>query len=387
VADVEYPEQEERYRFCTEALVRGRALPDQTVVKDRLRQMGDSLIVIRAAEVLKVHIHTDEPQEVFDYLRTLGKLATHKAEDMKAQYATVEAAARRGGHVTLARRPVTVVTDSACDLPEEIVRAHGIHVTPLLLVDGDATLKDGVDITASEFHRRMQESPDTLPTTSQPAPSDFLECYERAAEDGEEILGVLLSSTLSGTHASGEAAAKRFHGTPVHLVDSVGISLLQGLLVLKAAELAELALAPDEITGEIRRVRRRSGICFTVDTFDRLLRSGRVGKGRAMLGSMLNVKPVLMLNRDGVVVPVGKAIGRRRVVKTLVDEVASRIPPGSQKVRFGIVHVAREEIVREVTRLLVRRFGEVEILSAPATPVISTHLGVGAWGVAWMVED
>jgi hypothetical protein len=387
VGEVSYPEQDERYRFCTEALVRGRALPDQSVVKEELRRMGDSLIVIRAGEVLKVHIHTDEPKTVFAYLKTLGKLATHKAEDMKAQHATVEAALKRGGHVTLARRPVTVMTDSASDLPEEVVRAHGIHVTPLMLVDGDDTLKDGVDISATEFHRRMRDDPDALPTTSQPAPSDFLDTYERAAEDGEEILGVLLSSTLSGTHASGEAAAKRFHAAPVHLVDSVGISLLQGLLVLKAAELAELALAPDEIAAEVRRVRRQSGICFTVDTFDRLLRSGRVGRGRAMLGSMLNVKPVLMLDREGVVVPVGKAIGRNRVIKALVDEVASRIPPGVEKVRFGIVHVARPEIVREVSRMLVRRYGEVEILTAPATPVISTHLGVGAWGLAWMVED
>jgi len=98
--------------------------------------------------VLKIHVHTDEPEEVFAYLRSVGDLVTHKAEDMRAQHAAVERAA--GAHVQLARRPVTVVTDSAGDLPEDVVRAHGIHVTPCVLIDGDRELKDGIDITAVE---------------------------------------------------------------------------------------------------------------------------------------------------------------------------------------------------------------------------------------------
>jgi DegV family protein with EDD domain len=388
VAEVEYPLEDEKYRFCTEALVRGEALPDQAVVKARLREMGDSLIVIRSDDVLKIHIHTDEPDDVFGYLRTLGNLATHKAEDMQAQHATVEAAARRsGGHVTLARRPVTIVTDSASDLPVEIARAHGVRVTPLLLIDGEQSLRDGVDISAEEFHERMRTAPDTLPTTSQPSPADFMETYTAAAEDGEEILAILLSSTLSGTYASGEAAAKRFHGAPVHVFDTLGISLMQSLFVLKACEMAERAVPPHEIIRELQRVRQHSGIHFTVDTFDRLLASGRVGKGRATFGSILNVKPVLGLDEQGVVQPYGKAIGRNRVIRALVDSVCARIPEGSTRVRFGIIHVARPEIVPTVRRMLVQRFGEVEVLSSPATPVIATHLGVGAWGLSWMVED
>lgn len=387
VAEAEYPLEDERYRFCTEALVRGAALPDQAVVREKLREMGDSLIVIRADEVLKVHIHTDEPDDVFSYLRSLGTLATHKAEDMRAQHATVEAAARRGGHITLARRPVTIVTDSASDLPEDIARAHGIHVTPLSLTDGDETLRDRIDISADEFHERMRDAPDTLPTTSQPTPADFMETYARAAEDGEEVLAILLSSTLSGTYASGEAAAKRFHGAPIHVFDTLGISLMQALFVMKACEMAEMGIAPAEIVRELTRIRKHSGIHFTVDTFDRLLASGRVGRGRAALGSMLNVKPVLGLDEAGVVQPYGKAIGRQRVIPALVDTVCKRIPAGSTKVRFGIIHVARPEVVGQVRRLLIQRFGEVEILEAPATPVISTHLGVGAWGLSWVVED
>lgn len=383
-ARVEFPGASERFRYCTEALVRGDALPPQGRVRGDLRELGDSLIVIRSGDVLKVHVHTDHPEAVFAYLRALGALVTHKAEDMRAQHRAVERAA--DAHVRLARRPIVVMTDSASDLAEEIVRAHGIHVTPLLLVDHDRTYRDGVDITAREFHARLAvEAP--LPTTSQPAPADFLETLARAAEDGEVVLGVILGSGLSGTFASAQAAAGRFQGAPVYLVDSLGTTLLTGLMVLKACELAELAVPPEEIVERLNRIRRRSGIMFTVETFERLLASGRVGRGRALLGSMLNVKPVLGLDLAGKVVPLAKAVGRRRAVQVLLDCVAREIPEGA-RVRFGIVHVGTDDVVAPVTEALRRRYGkDVEILTAPATPVLATHLGLGAWGLAYLVED
>jgi len=383
-ARIAFPDASEEYRFCTEALVRGEALPAQGAVRDALRGRGDSLIVIRSGNVLKVHVHTDDPEDVFAYLRGLGTLVTHKAEDMHAQHETVERAA--DAHVRLARRPVTIMTDSAADLPEEVVRAHGIHVTPLLLVDGDDTYKDGVEITAREFHARLAlEAP--VPTTSQPAPADFLETFSRAAEDGEVVLGVILGSSLSGTLASAQAAAGRFHGAPVHLVDSLGASLLTGLLALKACELAELATPPEEIARRLQAIRRRSGLLFTVDTFDRLLASGRVGRGRALLGSMLSVKPILGLDEKGFVVPMGKAMGTKRAQAALLDMVAAQIPEGA-RVRFGVVFVGDDGVVEPVSDALRARYGrDVEILTAPATPVIATHLGLGAWGVAYLVED
>ena len=384
VSKVDYPGVEEMYRFCTEALVRGEALPSQMAVRERLRELGDSLIVIRSGEVLKVHVHTDEPETVFTYLRGVGTLVTHKAEDMQAQHDAVERASDQ--HIQLARRPVTIVTDSAADLSEEIVRAHGIHVVPMGLVDGDVTYRDGVDVAATEFHKRLAED-SPVPTTSQPTPADFLEAFARAAEDGEAVLAVILGSGLSGTITSARAAAGRFHGAPVHVVDTLGISLLQGLMVLKACELAELAMPPEEIAAELSRIRAQSNVLFTVETFDRLLASGRVGRGRALLGSMLGVKPILGLDQEGKVVPMGKAVGRSRAQVLLLETIAEQLPTGS-KVRFGIGYVGDDDIVEPVKEQLRARYGQdVEILSAPATPVIATHLGIGAWCVAYLRED
>lgn len=378
----DYPGEDEQYRFCTEALVRGAELPPQAVVRDVLREHGDSLIVIRSDDVLKIHVHTDEPEGVFDYLRTLGSLVTHKAEDMRVQHQNLG-----GGHIQLARRPVAVVTDSACDLSEEVVRAHGIHVLPMELVEGDETYRDGIDITATEFHERLR-SARALPTTSQPAPVSFLEAYERAAEEGESLVGIFVSSTLSGTVGAAEAAAGRFGNAPIRVVDSLGASLLEGLLVLKAAELGELGWGAGDIVAELERVRGRSGILFTVSTFDRLIASGRVGKGKALLGRFLGLKPILGLTPEGRVEAFGKAFGDERAKPELLRVLREQVPDDVEKVRFGVVHVGLPEIVEPVERALREAYGaQVEILSAPATPVISTHVGIRAWGVAYLVED
>ncbi|MDH3270949.1 MAG: DegV family EDD domain-containing protein [Gemmatimonadota bacterium] len=384
-AMAEYPTEEEQYRYCTEALVRGPRLPTQTEVQAVLREQGDSLIVIRSDEVLKIHVHTDEPERVFEYLRGVGTLVTHKAEDMRVQHEALGSG--NGGHIRLARRPVAIVTDSACDLSEEIVRAHGIHVVPMSLVDGDEVYLDGVDLTAEEFHRRLR-SAEALPTTSQPAPASFLDAFERASEEGEEVVGIFVSSTLSGTLGAAEAAAARLEGRSIHVVDSLGNSLLEGLLVLKAAELGELGWKPDAIATELRRVRAQSGILFTVSSFDRLIASGRVSLGKAMLGRFLRLKPILGMTPDGGVEAFGKAFGDARARPELLRIMRSQIPPDVEKVRFGIVHVGLPEIIEPVTRALTDTYGEhVEVLSGPATPVISTHLGIGAWGLAYMVED
>ena len=380
-----YPTDEEHFRFCTEALVRGSELPTQETVRDALRDLGDSLIVIRAGDVLKIHLHTDEPKRVFDYLRQVGTLVTHKAEDMRVQQATVERAA--AGHVQLARRPVSVVTDSACDLSEEVIRAHGIHVAPMSLVDGDRTYRDGIDISAEEFHERLRAQ-GALPTTSQPSPQTFLDAFARALEEGEAVVGVMVGSTLSGTLRSAEAAASRSGQGHVYLVDSLGASLLEGLLVLKAVELAELGWAPEDIVREVRRVRAQSGLLFTVETLDRLLASGRVGRGQAIVGRFLDLKPILGLKPDGSVVAFGKARGSRRARSVLLDVLRRQIPAEARRLRFGIVQVGAPAIADEIAADLRAGYGEdVEVLTAPATPVIATHLGIGAWGVAYMVED
>jgi uncharacterized protein len=379
VASAEFPSGDGGFRYCTEILVRGDLLPGEPVVRSVLRDHGDSLIVIRSGDLLKVHVHTDDPERVLGYLRGVGRVESHKAEDMVAQH---EAAGRgKGG---LARRPVVVVTDSACDLPEAVIRAHGIHVVPLSLIYDNRALRDGIDIDADTFVERLRRG--EHPTTSQPPPSAFFDAYERAAQDGVSIVVVVIAGALSGTLASAQAAARQVEGASIHLTDSRAASLGQGLLALKAAELGEAGLPPEEIVRELERVRERSGIFFTLDTFDRLVASGRVGRGRGWLAGALRIKPILGLDSAGSIRPEAKVRGADRLLPRVLELLEERIGD-ARHFRFGVVHVDAPVVAEQVRTALVDRFGDRDVFLSPATPVLATHIGRGAWGVAFLVED
>ena len=368
-------------RYCTEILVEGSDLPDESVVQAALAGDAEELLVIRSGEFLKIHLHTDAPDEAVAYCGTLGRVAAHKAEDMLAQH---EAARDAGGEAV--RRPVGIVVDSASDLPDAVRRAHGIHMVPLLLIDGDRTLRDRVDITPEEYHARLAEG-GPLPTTSQAPPGDFMAGFRRASTEAEVVVAILIAASLSGTYRSAASGAELLEGVDVRLVDSKAASILTGLLALKAAELGEKGAAPGEIAAEIARIRRQSGMLFTVRTLDRLVASGRVPQFAGWMAGLMGLKPILGLGRDGAVKSFGKARGARRAGRRMLDEIAAAIPPHAKRVRFGVVHAAAPEVAAGLTRELAARYPGAETLVAPVTPVIATHLGAGAWGVAYMVED
>ena len=381
IGAMDHPLGEGTRRYCTEILVEGPDMPDEKSVRAHLSEGSEELLVIRSEDILKVHLHTDHPAAAIDYCATLGTVTAHKAEDMFAQY---EAA--RGAGADVVRRPVGVLVDSGCDLPDAVLRAHGMHMVPLLLVDGETTLRDRVDITAEEFHRRLK-SGGPLPTTSQPPPGQFAQAFERAAADSEVVIGVLLAASLSGIFKSAEHGTGLVPDLDIRLVDSQAASILSGMLALKAAELAEQGMAPEEIITEVERVRGQSGIAFTVRNLDRLIASGRLSNFAGWLGGLLDLKPVLALGPDGKIRALGKTRGARRVQKLLLEGILADIPPGAEKVRFGIVHAGAPEVIEPLTARLRARHPGAEILVSPITPVIATHLGLGAWGIGYMVED
>ena len=160
------------------------------------------------------------------------------------------------------------------------------------------------------------------------------------------------------------------------------------MLVLKAAELAELGHAPGDIVLELRRIRSQSGILFTVGDYARLVASGRVSSNQALLGQFLRINPILGLRPDGSVTAFGKGFGRRGARARLMRLLRDQIPRHAKQLRFGVVHVGCEHMVGEISSEIREEYGDhIEILSAPATPVIATHTGIGTWGVAFLVED
>ncbi|HEX6644507.1 MAG TPA: DegV family protein [Gemmatimonadales bacterium] len=368
---------ERDYQYCTEVLVRGEALPATNVVRNAMHAFGGSLVVAAAGDVLKVHIHTDTPEAVFQYAARWGRIETTKAEDMRAQH-------RRLAHDD--RRPVSVVTDSSADLPDSVLDRHRIALVPLQVVWGDETFRDRVQLAPEEFYRRLRTARD-LPTTSQPAPAEFLRVFRDARQEAHDVIAVLLSSSLSGTFQSGVAALKASQLDHVHLVDSRSASLGVGLLALRAVELAESGMAAPAIVAELERLRERSGMLLTVDRYDNLIRSGRVSRGKAWLGGMLDVKPILTFDGSGRVVPLDRVRGRDNLVPRVLSLLERRLTPRPTAVRFGVVHTEAPDVAERVRTALVAAYQPKDCFVTLATGVLGTHVGEGAWAIFYQVED
>ena len=365
------------YRYCTEVLVRGEVLPAANDVRAAMHRFGGSIVAISAGDVLKIHVHTDTPEAVFTYAARWGTVETTKADDMRAQHA-------RLSHDE--RRAVAVLADSSADLNDTLLDRHRISLVPLQVIWGDQTLRDRVDIKPDEFYRRLAASPE-LPTTSQPTPGEFVRAFRDARQEAHEVVAVLLSSALSGTFQSAAAARKASQVDGVHLVDSGSASLGVGMLALRAAELAEAGWKGEAIAAELERVRSQSGMLLTVDRYDNLIRSGRVSRGKAWLGGMLDVKPILSLDDRGRVVPVDRVRGQERLVPRVLSLLEKRLVPRPTRVRFGVAHANAPEQAERMRTALLAAWQPRDVLVSVATAVLGTHVGEGAWGVFYQIED
>jgi DAK2 domain fusion protein YloV len=368
---------ERDFRYCTELIVRGERLPAGSEVRAAMHEFGGSVVAAVTGDILKIHVHTDTPEAVFSYAARWGRVEATKADDMRAQH-------RRLGHD--GRRVVSIVTDSSSDLADAELEHHRIGVVPLQVVFGDRTFRDRIELKPEEFYRRLRAARD-LPTTSQPAPADFVRVLRDARADADEVVAVLLSSGLSGTVASAQAAVRAGGVSAVHVVDSRSASLGVGMLALRGAELAAEGWTGAEIARELERVRGQSGMLLTVDRYDNLLRGGRVSRGAAGLGGMLDVKPVLSLDAEGRVVPVARVRGREQLIARILALLGQRLTPRPTAVRFGVAHAEAPEAAERVRQALVATYRPKDCLVTLATGVLGTHVGTGAWAVFYQVED
>ncbi|MFI5209391.1 MAG: DegV family protein [Gemmatimonadales bacterium] len=368
---------ERDFHYCTEAMVEGSQLPTSNEVRAALRSLGGSIQVLVSGDLLKLHIHTDTPEAVFTLAGRWGTVATTKAEDMREQHKALAHGARR---------PVTIVTDSSCDLPDGILDRHHIAMVPLQVMFGDQTFRDRVELRPEEFYRRMRESK-ALPTTSQPAVGSFVQAFRDARAEADQVIAVLLGARLSGTIRSAQAAVKATGLEHIHLVDSATASLGIGLLALRAAELAEAGWPADAIVEEVHRVRRQSGVFVTVDRFDNLLRSGRVTRGRAWLAGMLDLRPVLSIDDSGQIVPIDRIRGRDNIIPRVLALLDRRLTPRPKTIRFGIAHAEAPEAAERLVTALRAAYQPRDCFVSLATGVLGTHVGVGAWALFYQVED
>jgi DegV family protein with EDD domain len=280
-------------------------------------------------------------------------------------------------------RRIAVVTDSTAYLPQNLVDEYDIHVVPLTLMLCGDSWRDNVDIDPPAFYELL-ESSSGFPTTSQPNAATFEELFSRLAERYEGIVTVVISDELSGTMDSALGAAAALPDVPIRVIDSRGTSMMLGFAVLEAARAADAGGDLEAVAAAAQEIIGKAHVYFVVDTLEYLHRGGRIGSAAKLLGSALNLKPILEIS-DGIVKPLTKVRTRRKALARLYELLEEQLNHGA-RVHMAVINVAAREEAEALGRELEARFHPVEMMFGEVSPVVGAHAGPGTVGVAFYAE-
>ena len=278
---------------------------------------------------------------------------------------------------------IAIVTDSTAYIPPDLIQKHNLTVTPQILIWGEETFQDGVDIQHDEFYARLRTAK-VMPSTSQVSPVTMKSTFESLIEQGNNVLGIFISSKLSGTIQSA-IQAKEMMGNgaeKVTVVDSNSTAMAMGFQVLAVARAVADGANLEDAVALAEKAREHTGVYFAVDTLEFLHRGGRIGGAKRFLGTALNVKPVLALidaRVEAVEQIRTKAKALNRVLELVTEQVQGKTP-----IRLATLHANAADEARELLERAAEQLNPVETVFSEVSPVIGTHAGPGTIGLAYM---
>lgn len=364
------------YRYCTEALIKGESL-DKNKLREIVRGFGDSMVIAGSSKTLRLHIHTDDPQKLFEELRSFGTLTFQKADDMQKQY---EIAHHRKWNIAL-------VTDSSCDLPQDLIDSYQIHLVPINLFFGENHYLDKVTIHPEQFYR-MLHLEENFPKSAQPNDKTFENLYSHLASHYDSIIAVHLVGKLSGTLRSSQMAAERISketGKKISVFDSRNVSGGLGLIVLKIARSIEEGKEHDEIAAQIPQWVDKTQLLVSVKTLKYLVRGGRVSKMKGFLANLLHMHPIISFDKEGKTYMLGKTFtmksNMQRVIQMAGDEFSRK-----ELDEYMVLHAHCEKEARWMADQMIEVTGRDPLAVLDISPVIGVHAGPGSLAVAFMVK-
>lgn len=276
---------------------------------------------------------------------------------------------------------VAVVTDSTAYIPQNFLQEYQITVAPQILIWGDQTYEDGVDIQPDEFYTRLKTAT-VMPSSSQVAIPKFRDIFQTLLDQGKEIIAILISSKLSGTIDSAQQAKEMLPGASIEIIDSYTTAMAMGFQVLTVARAAQAGASLAECKRLAEEARNHTGVVFAVDTLEFLHRGGRIGGGSRFLGTALNIKPILEV-RGGRVEAVERVRTRKKSLLRLMEIIEERAQ-GKTPLRLATLNANAEEDARFLLDELSKKLNPVESIFSTVSPVIGTHAGPGTVGIAYM---
>ena len=369
--------EEITHRFCTEAIIRNLNV-NRSDLQKILVENGNSVVVAGSESMCRIHVHTNHPAELFHQLKDLGTITFQKVDDMIRQQ---EAVVRRKWNIAL-------VTDSTCDLSQELIDYYQVHIVPLNLNFGDSHYLDKVTIQPDQFYDLL-ETRSEFPKTSQINEQTFTNLYSHLASHYDAIIGIHLTGQFSGTYANsvkaGERISKEFN-KPVHIIDSKNLSGSLGLLVLKTARSIEAGKSLESILESLDKDVPESKIFVSVRDLKYMIRGGRVSKPKGIIARALGLNPVISMNENGKSILFGKTFSQEASLNRIYKHI-NEISAGKTVWNYIILHAHNPEGAREAEEKMVEMTGLKPVSTVDISPVIGMHAGNGAIAISILFNN
>lgn len=359
------------YRYCVEGILQGEDL-ELVEMKSKLETMGDSLIMAGNNQKMRLHIHTDDPEEVFYFLKDYGKITFQKADDMRRQYESIYDR----------KHEIAILTDSIADLPKEIMDEHQIHLLPLNIIIDDVNYLDKLTISSNYFYELMDELK-TYPSSAQITVKEAEKALLDIAVNYDEIIAITVSSKMSGTYDSLVKASQHpdLENKRIKIIDSKQNSGAEGLVVKKAAEALDAGHDFDELVAIVEETIKKTSIFVSVPTLEYMLKSGRIGKAQAFAANMVNLKPVVAIDEDGNGIVIGNAFstrGNMRKIQELVKNIMEENPIES----YATIHSNAGERMTEFKQYYTDLIGRAPDYTMDISSIVAMSAGVGVVAIA-----
>lgn len=367
------------FRYCTEAMLNmdEKKAVDLSKVRQSIAHLGDSMVVAGSQRKMRVHIHTDYPADVMKALNKYGSITFQKVDDMVMQLKIA----------STEQLPIAIVTDSTCDIPQELIEKHNIHMVPLSVHFGESYFLDRLTIMPDQFYKLLDSS-QVYPSTAQPAYKEFFNKYSFLSSHYNSIIGIHISGNMSGTFSNSSKAAHTvsgYTGKFIQVINSKRISSGLGLLVLRAVQSLEEGAGHDQIAALIPQWSANTHMFVSSKTIKYMIKSGRVSYTKGLLGSMLNLKPVVTVNNEGRTETFGKPFTESGSRKLVMDSVRKLV--ANNKVwGYSISHAKNMETANWYRDQMLEITGMEPVFINDASPVLGVNVGPGVVALSVMID-
>lgn len=368
----ELNDEEITHRFCTEAIIKNVNI-STTELQSILGKNGDSVVVAGSKDICRIHLHTNHPAELFHELKDMGTITFQKVDDMVRQQ---EAVIKRKWNIAL-------VTDSTCDLSQELIDLYQIHVVPINLNFGDSHYLDKVTIQPDQFYDLL-ETHTEFPKTSQINEQSFTNLYSHLASHYDAIIAIHLTGQFSGTYANSVKAGKRISkefNKPVHVIDSKNLSGALGLIVLKTAENIEKGASEEFILSSLEKDIIQSKIFVSVRNLKYMIKGGRVSKPKGLIASALGINPVISMDNHGKSLLFGNTFSQEASLNKIFKHI-KKISRGKTIWNYILLHAHNPEGAQKAEDRMKLITGKSPISVVNISPVIGMHAGNGAIAIS-----